>query len=91
MIWSITKSQDKLPIGSPLLPIKMTISRAASSSSAFPRWRRLDATGYFTASLSLIRVIRRTQYSATFPLVEEKRRTLHPEEEGVQEGAGTAS
>lgn len=28
----------------------------------------------------------RIQYSATFSLVEEKRRTLHPEEEGVQEG-----
>src|SRR6185436_3657022 len=44
----MTKSQDRLPMGSPLTPRRVITSRFASRSRVFPLCRRLEDTGYFT-------------------------------------------
>src|SRR5437016_13703949 len=45
----MTKSHDRLPMGSPLIPKRVITSRFASRSRAFPLCRRLEDTGYFTS------------------------------------------
>src|SRR6187551_223175 len=44
----MTKSHERFPIGSPLMPMRVMISRVASNSIVLPLWRRLETTGYFT-------------------------------------------
>src|SRR6185436_16322070 len=44
----MTKSQDRLPMGTPLTPRRVITSRFASRSRVFPLCRRLEDTGYFT-------------------------------------------
>src|SRR6188508_2812824 len=44
----MTKSHDRFPIASPLIPMSVMISRVASNSIVLPLWRRLETTGYFT-------------------------------------------
>src|SRR5215831_13218859 len=65
----MTKSHDRLPMASPLIPNSVMISRAESSSIVLPLCRRLETTGYFT-NPPVARSPRK--YSAAFHLVEKK-------------------